>query len=99
MSGFTAEPRSISQRPHQIPRPSNPSDIVGHERDDGVCSFLRNAELLVSGSAQRVVRFRALNGEAGHAFYFPRMSHEPSWICMFVEASALRANTPCRLTA
>jgi hypothetical protein len=42
--GFTAEPRSISPRPHQIPRPSNlpgaPRRAQG-KRDDGVCSFAK----------------------------------------------------------
>jgi len=36
VGGFAAEPRSISQRPHEIQRPPNPEKS---ERGDGVSSF------------------------------------------------------------
>jgi hypothetical protein len=55
--GFTVEPRSISRRPHQIPRPSNPPGAFAQgERDEGVCSF---AEDSAPRSPQTFVRTSA----------------------------------------
>lgn len=56
-SGFTAEPRSISQRPHRIPRPSKPlRHHAPGERDAGVCVAAKLS--FVSCSNERRLSFR-----------------------------------------
>jgi hypothetical protein len=63
-SGFTAEPRSISRRPRQIPRPPNPPRAHARgERGEGVCSFAEGSE---DRSLRRFVRTCAgCRSEAG----------------------------------
>lgn len=77
VSGFSAEPSQSAQRPHQILRPSKPADPSA-ERDDGVCSFLRNAGRGVrSGCHARCARRRQTVMPAARVQFFLRLVVAP----------------------